>query len=299
MDPAGSASVQTARAEPEAERLQSVKRALAVLELLAARPEGITPKELGQKLDLHLSTIYRLLNTLAAAGYAVPDSGLFRLGPRIAFLHHGYLAAVTPSPEALAFVHALQQRTGETAMLNRLDGADIVSVAAVPGNLPGSHPPGYIGMAGPAHAVATGKVLLAWLPPALLTGYLDRLSREMAPRFPLANPDAFGAELARIRDAGYAVDRGGTDQRACCVAAPIFGQAGEVSMAIAVVGPCARIKRQESTLVSIVRAVAIALGAMQTIIPSPASAESSAASSAAAAVESAIAVLTQAMSRVR
>src|SRR5215211_6745044 len=82
---------------------RSVHRALGVLEALAARPSGATPKELSQVLGIHLSTSYRLLNTLAAAGYVVrsPRTGLFRLGPRVAYLHHGYLAALSPADDAL------------------------------------------------------------------------------------------------------------------------------------------------------------------------------------------------------
>src|SRR3712207_6074549 len=108
----------------ETDLTRSVHRALAVLETLAARPSGSTPKELSQVLGIHLSTSYRLLNTLAAAGYVVrlPRSGLFRLGRRVAYLHHGYLAALTPAEETLAFLHALQMATGETVMLNQLDG---------------------------------------------------------------------------------------------------------------------------------------------------------------------------------
>jgi hypothetical protein len=66
----------------ETEQLQTVRRALAVLEALAARPSGASPKELSQALDLHLSTCYRLLNALVAAGYATRTGGLFRVGAR-------------------------------------------------------------------------------------------------------------------------------------------------------------------------------------------------------------------------
>jgi DNA-binding IclR family transcriptional regulator len=289
---------------PETERLQSVRRALAVLEALATRPAGVTPKELGQMLGLHLSTSYRLLNTLVDAGYAVrgPSAGIFRLGPRVAFLHHGYLAAVTPPPHALAFVHALQQATGETAMLNRLEGDDVTSVAVVAGSRAGSHPSGYIGMAAPAHAVAAGKVLLAWLPPTALDAYLDRRSREAAPLFPLTHPDAFRTELARIREAGFAVDRGGERRETCCVAAPVTDHDGTVAAAISVVVPCSRFPQDEQAMVTSVRAVADALAAFQTAVSghtewaAPGDGEASVDQSA--AVASALASLAEAMSRV-
>ena len=289
-----------AATEPEGERLQSVKRALAVLEVLATRPDGVTPKELGQKLGLHLSTSYRLLNTLVAAGYAVrcPDGGLFRLGPRVAYLHHGYLAAVTPPPETVAFVHALQQATGETAMLVRLEEDDIISAAAVPGSRPDAHPPGFVGLAAPAHAVAAGRVLLAWLPAGALDGYLERRAREVAPPFPLPNPAALRAELGQIRETGHALDHGEGDRGTCCVAAPVADRAGEITTAISVLMPCSRFRRDEASLVATVRAVAGAIGAVQESLPPRAAGDGTSGATPQAAIDAAMASLAEAMSRV-
>src|SRR4051812_28672750 len=120
----------------EIDRLQSVRRALGLLEALAVRPGGATPKELSQALELHLSTCYRLLNTLVAGGYALRSTsdGLFRLGPRVAYLHHHYLAANQPPAAVVPFVHALQLATGETTMLTQLEGDDIVATQIVKGS---------------------------------------------------------------------------------------------------------------------------------------------------------------------
>jgi DNA-binding IclR family transcriptional regulator len=249
----------------ETEPTQSVHRALAVLEALAARPSGASPKELSQVLGIHLSTSYRLLNTLAAAGYVVraPRSGLFRLGPRVAYLHHGYLAALAPAEETLAFLHALQMATGETVMLNQLEGDDVVVAAVIAGNRPASHPPGYVGMAIPAYSVAVGRVLLAWQPLAQIASYLVRNAGAPAlPPFSSLAPDAFRAEIERIRLTGYALDLGEGNRDVCCVAAPISDATGVVEFGISVVAPCARFRREEPSLVARTLEVARAIGAL-------------------------------------
>lgn len=243
----------------------SVHRALAVLEALATRTRGATPKELSQALGIHLSTSYRLLNTLVAAGYAArsPSSGLFRLGPRVAYLHHGYLAALSPAAETLAFVHALQMATGETVMLNTLEGDDVVVSAVVAGSRPASHPPGYIGMAVPAHAVAVGRVLLAWQPLAQIEAHLTRNAGASAlPPFPSLAPNAFRAEIERIRQNGYALDLGEGNPDVCCVAVPISDPTGAVEFAISIVASCSRFRRQESSFVALTLEVARAIGAL-------------------------------------
>jgi IclR family transcriptional regulator, acetate operon repressor len=250
---------------PNADHLHSGRRTLAVLEALAARPHGATPKELSQALGLHLSTCYRLLNTLVAGGYAVrdPGNGLFRLGRRVAYLNDGYVAALRPPSEILAFLHALQVATGETAMLFQLEGDDAIPTAIVRGNLPGALAFGYVGVAAPAHATATGRALLAWLPAAQREAYLARCtSAPTSPWFPPANPDALRGEFEQIRIAGYAVDRGAGNPDVWCVAAPV-SDGGSAVEAIGVVAPSARLRREEAATVAVILEIARAISALQ------------------------------------
>lgn len=252
--------------EGDSDRLHSVRRALALLEALAARPDGATPKELSQALELHLSTCYRLLNTLASAGYAAhgASTGLFRLGPRIAYLHNGYLAAQQPHPATLPFVHALQLATGETAMFTHLQDDDVVVTATVAGSKPDSFPPGYAGMAVPAHVLAAGRVLLAGLPAAQLEAYLARrVTAPGMPPFPSTTPAALREELARIRLAGYAVDWGEGNPDVCCIAAPV-SDGNRLIGSISTVAPCTRFRREEPALVAIVLEIARTIGTLLT-----------------------------------
>src|SRR4051794_33364570 len=243
----------------ETEQLQTVRRALAVLEALAARPAGASPKELSQSLDLHLSTCYRVLNALVAAGYATHAGGLFRVGARVAYVHHGFLEAVQPPPGVAPFIHALQLTTGETAMLNQLDGDNLMATVTVPGNRPGAHPPGYVGQSAPAHLMAAGRVLLASLSAAQFEEYLDR--HAPGSRFPITNPASLRAELEQIRQLGYGLDRGEDNANVCCVAAPLTGPSGTFG-AISIVAPCKRVRREEPALVTTVLEVARAIGSL-------------------------------------
>jgi DNA-binding IclR family transcriptional regulator len=249
-------------AESEADRLHSVKRALAVLETLASQPLGVTPKELSQQLGLHLSTSYRLLNTLVAAGYVSrdPANGLFRLAQRVAYLHNGYLATLSPPPGVLPFIHALQAATGETAMLTQFEGDDVVCSAVVPGTRPNAFASIFVGMAAPAHAAAAGRALLAGLPPAELEAYLARAAGTPDSPFPIANLSALQAELNQIRQTGYALDRGEGHPDACCVAAPVPVQRGASAMSVSVLVSCARLRCDEAALVATTLAVARAIG---------------------------------------
>src|SRR5262245_2467329 len=186
---AGGTRMTTTRHDPaatETDQLQTVRRSLAVLEALAAHPAGATPKELSQTLGIHLSSCYRLLNALVDAGYVARYGGLFRVGARVAYVHRGFLESVRPPTGVVPFVHALQLATGETAMLNQLEGDNLMATVTVAGNRSGVHPPGYVGQSAPAHAVAAGRVLLASWPAAQLEGYLTR--HAPGSRFPIKSP---------------------------------------------------------------------------------------------------------------
>jgi DNA-binding IclR family transcriptional regulator len=287
---------------PEVDRLQSVQRALGVLEALAVRPSGATPKQLSQALDLHLSTCYRLLNTLVSAGYAtrLPGSGLFRLGPRVAYLNHHFVAATRPPAAVVSFVHALQLATGETTMFAELDGDDIVATEIVLGSRPAALP-GYVGFSAPAHLTVSGRSLLAWLTPAQIEGYIDRQANSSASPFPLTSPGRLRTELNQIRHAGYAVDRCEGHPDVGRIAAPVLNQ-DHVVGSVCIVAPCARFRKEEANLITVILAGARAMsdlltessqptGPANSELPEPEAATQ-------AAIEAVLAMVTESMSRV-
>lgn len=223
-----------------ADRLQSVSRAMAVLDVLAAHPEGQTAKGVAAALGLNLSTAYHLLNSLAAGGYVArePMTRLFALGPRIPHLHQSFLARGLPAPSTLPFVHALRHATGETVHLCRLFGDDAVSVAM--SEAPHAHAPipGYVGAALPAHLIAAGQALLAWASPQRLQAYLNGPYGRAGNVTPRLDLDQFPSVLQRIREQGYALDNGENTAQMCCLAAPIVLDSTHAEEALVIVTTC-------------------------------------------------------------
>ena len=74
----------------------TVERAVAILRELADAPEDLGNNELARRTGVNPSTVSRLLATLADAGLVrrAPDSGRFRLGPRLVELGIAALARV-------------------------------------------------------------------------------------------------------------------------------------------------------------------------------------------------------------
>jgi DNA-binding IclR family transcriptional regulator len=71
---------------PRSELVQSVIRALDVMEVLAGSGEGLTPREVAVELRLNRSTVHNLMRTLASKRFVRPaeDRGRYVLGPAVA-----------------------------------------------------------------------------------------------------------------------------------------------------------------------------------------------------------------------
>ena len=114
----------------------------------------------------------------------------------------------------------LSQQTGETINLAVPDGTGILNVAEVPATFILGCSSGWTGRRTRPHAVANGKVLLAYgaIPvPRHLERYTDQTITE---------PEALAAELARVRASGYATAVGELEDGLVAVAAPVLDAAG-------------------------------------------------------------------------
>jgi IclR family acetate operon transcriptional repressor len=122
-------------------------------------------------------------------------------------------------------LEALAQRFGETAHYARLDGHEIVYVAKVSPPVHGVRMTSVIGGRNPAHCTGVGKALLAHALPdrAAVDAYV-RLHGPLEARtvHTITDPAALHAELERVREQGYAVDREESELGINCVAFATF-----------------------------------------------------------------------------
>ena len=113
--------------------IQSVSRALDILEAFTSNEGELGVTELSRRLKLHKNNVFRLLATLETRGYVEQDreSGNYRLGMKTfevanIFTHHlGIVRQARPALDQLA------QTTGEAAYLGVLDGPAVVCVDMV------------------------------------------------------------------------------------------------------------------------------------------------------------------------
>ena len=215
------------------ERDGALGKSLTVLEMLVSAAPQATLAAIADGAGLGKPTTHRILQQLVARGYARTDGdGSYGPGPQILALSGQVLATLDYQSHARAALWELQTKVPETIHLAILSGRDLFYADKLEGMRP-YRMASRIGMRLEPHSSAIGKAVLAYLPAeecdALLEGRIltAQTSRTITDR----------AELAAIRDCGFAVDDEENEDGVRCVGAPVFGVTGRVVGAISVSAP--------------------------------------------------------------
>jgi DNA-binding IclR family transcriptional regulator len=145
--------------------IQSVSRALRILEEVGDSPEGLNAKQIAHRCDIALPTTYHLVRTLAYEGYLIRRSnGVYGLGLEIASRFRDLLASMQRPPQIHEVLRQLAEVTGHTAYFAQLVDGRVVLTDLVEG----PHSPHLedlvVGFDEGAHATALGKALLSTIP---------------------------------------------------------------------------------------------------------------------------------------
>lgn len=232
------------RSAPSAGRVQSVDRALQLLDRVAsAGPRGETGAALAEQCGINRATAWRLLATLEDRGLVERDqlSNRYRVGFTLVRLSAaaGVDGLVRRTHHILERVSAQTGETADLAIAGR-HGLSYVDEVAPSTVLSLS----WLGREVPLHATSTGKALLAWLPPGEvrsllatpLPGYTDAT---------ITDPAQLRVELAETRARGYAVCPGELEATLFGVSAPVLDDRQQRPYGVfSIWGPVSRVPRR-------------------------------------------------------
>lgn len=188
--------------------VKSADRTIELLELLAGYSEPLTLSEIHRELAYPKSSLFVLLRTLVARGWVETDrrgTG-YSIGVRALLVGTSYLDRDPVIRAATRVLEVLRAEVNETVHLARLDGADVVYLAS----RESAHHlrlTSRVGRRVPAYATALGKALLAGLTDAEVDAILPAELEAITPLTVTDRTKLF-AELAEIRERGYAAERG-------------------------------------------------------------------------------------------
>jgi DNA-binding IclR family transcriptional regulator len=232
-----------ARAASSGAAVQSVDRAITVLEILARKGEvGVT--DLAAELGVHKSTAFRLVSVLESRGLVDQHSerGRYRLGLGLVRLAGATTARLDLTQQGRTVIEALARELGETMNITILSGNDALYIDQVAGTS-ALQMHNWVGQLVPLHCTSNGKALIAWLPEdrqrELLVEPLRRFTEAT-----VTDVDDLLKALVQVRERGYATAFEELEQGLIAVAAPIRDMSGNVVASLSASGPVFRLPPQ-------------------------------------------------------
>jgi DNA-binding IclR family transcriptional regulator len=219
-------------------KVESVIRALRIIEALAVSPAGLS--ETARRVELPKSSVARLLSTLEHVGAVERDEDgrLYRLGPKV----QGLSAAAGGPAHLVAFARPhldeLTRLTGEAAGVSIPDGFAVHYVDQTES----SHPVqvrDWTGELIPMHVVPSGLVFMAHWPAEQTERYLSRDLERLTPNT-VTDPDQIWNRLSDLREKGYVWVYEEFVEGINSVAAPVLERNGIITAALHVHGPAYR-----------------------------------------------------------
>jgi len=214
---------------------QSLDRALTLLTELARGPR--TLDQLADTVDVHKSTVMRLLRTLESRRFVQrADPRHYRLGPALFDLANRALEDRDVRRSVAPALRQLNEQTGHTVHLASYEGGEVVYID----KYDGTHSVrmySRIGRRAPLHCTAVAKVLLAQLPDAERQAVAETMDYPKHTEHTITTPADYLSELDRVRANGYALDNAEHEDFIHCAAAPIRTFGGAVVAAVSMSVP--------------------------------------------------------------
>lgn len=218
---------------PATRHVEAVQRAIAILDELAEARGELGTNEIARRTGINVSTISRILATLASGGLVdhIPSTARYRLGAGVVRLANA--AGLDLRSLARPHLEELGRSIGETVTLSVPGEHEAFTLDFVQSQLT-VRSVAEVGRISVAHATAAGKVFLAYggkLADGPLRSFTDRT---------ITDRSVLDAELATVRDRGWAQAVREREDDMNAIAAPVFDRAGKLVAILGVQGPAAR-----------------------------------------------------------
>ncbi|UCF27143.1 MAG: IclR family transcriptional regulator, partial [Chloroflexota bacterium] len=231
--------------------VQSVERAIDILESFSAEEPGLGVGELSRRVKLPKSTVFRLLTTLESKGFIAQNSetGLYHLGLRLIPLANSVFVYRDLRQTARPHLRSLADTLEETTSLSILVDNDIINLEQVEFRGRLVVRAGGAGYKIPFHATSGGKVIAAYLPE-------DEVETLLASDLPALTPatitdaDSLRRQLQQVRSQGYATSFDEIEIGLHAISSPILNHEGNVIACVSVSGPSYRLTRPRIVEVS-------------------------------------------------
>lgn len=225
--------------------VQSVDRAMIILDHLKRSPKGLGVTELSRRLLVAKSTIHRLLNTLEKHSYVkkANNDGIYQLGLKFLEMNEAVIENLDIVQLAHPVLEKLTNEVSEITHLAMLENFELIYIDKVESNST-IRIYSQTGKRGPLHCTGVGKAIAAYFPEQKLERFFEKTELKRFTQNTLTSKQAFKNELKKIRANGYSMDNEEHEEGIRCVSVPVFDHLGDVHFAISLTGTINRMTEQ-------------------------------------------------------
>lgn len=224
--------------------VQSVERAIDIMESFSAEEPGLGVGELSRRVNLPKSTVFRLLTTLESRGFIAQNSetGLYHLGVGLIPLANSIFIYSDLRRIARPHLRRLANTLEETTSLSILAETEIINLEQIEFRGRLVVRAGGAGQRMPFYATSAGKAIASFLPNAEMEELLASRLPELTPAT-ITDADALRHQLMEVRAQGYATSFDELEKGLHAISSPICNHEGNVVACITVSGPSYRLTR--------------------------------------------------------
>ncbi len=219
------------------EVVQSVDRSLCILEALSEYEDGLGLKDISEKVDLHKSTVHRLLGTLVHKKYVVQDAitSKYMLTLKLFQLGSAKVDNLDMVKVSNKYLTKLMEETNEVVHLGVIEDLYIVYLSKVE---PRKSIKMYtrIGMRKPLYCTAMGKSILAEMDEDYIDEIWKKSDIQVLTNKTIVKLDEFKEDLKKVKLRGYSMDDEEVERGIRCIGAKIRNHKGEICGSISVSG---------------------------------------------------------------
>ncbi len=180
-------------------------------------------KDLSASVDLHKSTVHRLLSTLLIKGYVTKDddTGKYRLTMKLFEISGRVVDKLNVLSVARPYLNQLAELTGESVHLAVRDGTMILYIYKEDSSSLSIRMGSYVGLRNPMYCTGLGKAILSCLPIEEVKEIWNSTEIKPFTEKTITNINELEEELSLIRKRGYAIDDEEHEAGLRCIATPI------------------------------------------------------------------------------
>lgn len=214
--------------------VRAIDRAIDILKVVSAHPDGIKIAELQKHTDIARPTLYRIIATLENQNLVrqCDDPTRYALDIGVMQLARSWTRSSDLLARAEGPLTDLSRVVGETVALCLYRDGTRVFVREIVSQHQLKYSVG-VGVSEPLTRGAGGLAILSFVPEAERDALIDRA--------PVAERPSLGHEIDTTRERGYAVSQGQVLEGATGIAAPVYDQSAQVCGSVGVYGPTSRL----------------------------------------------------------